>query len=200
MAQIPLRGSINPPSQQPPRILWSNAQCSHQQGTHLQHLLKLQDNPPVPSYSIPFPPLRSPPNSPKWGNFTPDLHHHHTCSGQTKIANTNGWIISSVYWPGNTVAPLFGRTNLASLCKTPIFSASTGFPTENPTGSSINHGISSFQVHRIHLHTFLLYSPDHWRSHTCSGFSRYGDTVPNSPHLENLRNAFSPRRHCPIGP
>src|SRR5271155_1193221 len=24
-----------------------------------------------------------PPNSPNWGNFTPDLHHHHSCSGQT---------------------------------------------------------------------------------------------------------------------
>src|SRR5271154_687269 len=45
----------------------------------------------------------------------------------------------------------------------------------------IRDGISSFQVCRIHLHTFLQYSPDPWLSHTCSGISRYRDTLPNSP-------------------
>src|SRR5271154_4327116 len=56
----------------------------------------------------------------------------------------------------------------------------------------IRDGISSFQVCRIHLHTFLQYSPDPWLSHTCSGISRYRDTLPNFPHLENFRNPFSP--------
>src|SRR5271154_5949829 len=72
--------------------------------------------------------------------------------------------------------------------------------TEISRGVPIIHGISSFQEHVIHLHTYLQYSPDPWLSHTCSGMSRYRDTVPNSLRLENFRNPFSTRRRPPIGP
>src|SRR5277367_3402263 len=72
--------------------------------------------------------------------------------------------------------------------------------TEISRGVPIIHGISSFQEHVIHLHTYLQHSPDPWLSHTCSGMSRYRDTVPNSLRLENFRNPFSTRRRPPIGP
>ena len=72
--------------------------------------------------------------------------------------------------------------------------------TEISRGVPIIHGISSFQEHVIHLHTYLQYCPDPWLSHTCSGMSRYRDTVPNSLRLENFRNPFSTRRCPPIGP
>src|SRR5271155_2719754 len=56
---------------------------------HVQLLLKLPDPTITPWHSIPFPPLRSPPNSPEGGNFTPYLHYHHSYQGQTKHANVD---------------------------------------------------------------------------------------------------------------
>src|SRR5271155_5034440 len=60
------------------------------------------------------------------------------------------------------------------------------------SGTSIIHRISAFQVHTIHLSASLLYSPNRWLSHTCSGISRYRNTAPTSPNLQNLQCPFSP--------
>src|SRR5271154_237151 len=95
--KLPSPGSQHPPSQHPPPLFSSNKQHPPHSGIHLQHLLNLQPNPTPPSYSIPFPASTSPPNSPNSGNFTPHLHHHHTWYRQTKLANPNGSIISSLY-------------------------------------------------------------------------------------------------------
>src|SRR5271170_1951389 len=63
--------SLHPPSQQPPQLFWSNGHSKHQRVGSLQLVLNLHSNPTTPWHSIPFPPLRSPPTLPKWGNFAP---------------------------------------------------------------------------------------------------------------------------------
>ena len=77
------------------------------------------------------------------------------------------------------------------LCTQILFLAPVpAFATENPTGSSIIHGISVFQVHRIHLPTFLQYFPGPWVRPICSGFSRYRDSGPTFPTSEISASPF----------
>src|SRR5271154_5664041 len=62
----------------------------------------------------------------------------------------------------------------------------------------IIHGISPFQVHRIHLETYLQYFPDPCVLPTCPGISRYRITLQNRPQSAQSRNPFSPSTHGPI--
>ena len=62
----------------------------------------------------------------------------------------------------------------------------------------IIHGISPFQIHRIHLETYLQYFPDPCVLPTCPGISRYRITLHNRPQSAQSRNPFSPSTHGPI--
>ena len=72
----------------------------------------------------------------------------------------------------------------------PFLAPATVFATENTTGSSIIHGISAFQVCRIHLQTFLQYFPRPWVSPICSGISRYRESGPAFPTFEISASPF----------
>jgi len=61
------------------------------------------------------------------------------------------------------------------------------------------HGISAFQLHGIHLDTFLQYFSDRWVLPTCSDISRYRDSSKDSPQTTIFSKPFSPSRHGPIG-
>src|SRR5277367_3028014 len=111
----------------------------------------------------------------------------------------------SAQTPTDTSSPTFISTSksydhplpektLGFCPKHPLLAPAKEISTENPTGTSIFHGISAFQVHRIHLPTFLQYFPAPWVHPICSGISRYTDnaaSVPNAPNLERFRNPFS---------
>ena len=59
---------------------------------------------------------------------------------------------------------------------------------------SIIARISSFQVHRIHLGTFLQYFPRPWVPAPCSGISRYWNSSQNTfPERKFLLAFFSPK-------
>src|SRR5271155_197370 len=70
--------------------------------------------------------------------------------------------------------------------------------TEIHPAVPIIHGISPFQIHRIHLETYLQYFPDPCVLPTCPGISRYRITLHNRPQSAQSRNPFSPSTHGPI--
>ena len=68
------------------------------------------------------------------------------------------------------------------LCtKIPFLAPAPAFAAENPSESSIIHGISAFQVHRTHLQTFVQYFPSPCILAPSSGISRYRNSAPNLP-------------------
>src|SRR5271169_5963812 len=75
-AQISLWGKFSPHISATTRSILVKPSMQTPVGGHTQLLSKLQDYTITRWHSIPFPPLRSPPNSPEGGNFTPYFHHH----------------------------------------------------------------------------------------------------------------------------
>ena len=71
--------------------------------------------------------------------------------------------------------------------------------TEIHAAMPIIHGISSFQVHKIHLGPLLQYSPDPGALPTCSDIFRYRNRAKNSPQSTKSRKHLSPSIHGPIG-
>jgi hypothetical protein len=63
--------------------------------------------------------------------------------------------------------------------------------TETHPAMPIIHGISAFQVPRIHQCPSPQYFPTPWVHPICSGISRYRESGPNSPNLENFRKPLS---------
>src|SRR5271154_4771211 len=93
-------------------------------------------------------------------------------SADGKLTATRGWNQPVTLW--ETARRRILRQRLAN---------------EDPSGSSNIDGISPFQVHRIHMVTFLQYFPDPGLLPTCSGISRYRDRSQNSTQ------SAEPRKH-----
>jgi len=86
----------------------------------------------------------------------------------------------------NIIPALLAANNLQKSPKISIFSASTSFGTENPSGSSKVDGLSPFQVHIIHLETLLQYFPTPWVPAPSSYLYRSRNSAPERQFSSNF--------------